>query len=182
LFGLKQPEVEEILKQCLNHETNGCELSLSSYNIAEINGKAIASVGAWVEAENGISSASLKGSLLAYVLPQNAFLKFKETGKIIRDLYFETIPGTLQIGVVYVDINYRGLGLAGALINNHIMRVTTRNPDIKEVYIQVFGNNVTAIKAYEKLHFNISKILKTQNIEILKYLPSASKVLMKLSL
>ena len=85
-----------------------------------------------------------------------------------------------------LGVNY--IGLIPHLIKSiqeqqvEIEELKTSNPQIDDVYVQVFGHNLSAIKAYEKVGFQTiaSKVAKSKAIE--NYLPSASKILMKLNL
>ena len=69
-------------------------------------------------------------------------------------------------------------------IKTHTFKRYIKNikSDTKEVFVQVFGNNCTAIKAYGKIGFKIIETKTATNQEIKKYLPSDNKILMKLNL
>ena len=85
----------------------------------------------------------------------------------------------MQLGLVYVSPAFRGLNLVRTLIDEKIRQLLLINPNVTEIYVQVFGNNLPAIRAYEKVNFKVVMIKETSNEEILHYLPSNKKILMK---
>lgn len=178
IFGLNESETECYIRMMLEEEIDGCELSLSSYLIAEKNNKQVAVMGAWVEGKEGVSSATIKGNLLSYTLPKGAILKAKEISPIISEMSIEYIPNSLCIGIVYVKEEYRGRNLVSILLNEHIRIALTNNKGL-EVCIQVFGNNTAAIKSYIKLGFKEYEVVNSDNEEVNFFLPSNIKILLK---
>lgn len=179
IFGLSEEESKRYINQMLLEEIDGCELSISSFLLAERNGRIAAAVGAWIEGIEGSPSSVLKGNLLSYILPKECLEKALSLNAIIRELHIENIQDTIQIGLVYVSIDYRGMNLAEILINEQIKRLLKIKPDITNVYVQVFADNIRAIKTYEKAKFEIVLVKESSNEKILNYLPSNKKVLMK---
>jgi ribosomal protein S18 acetylase RimI-like enzyme len=179
VFGLTEDEARKYIEEMLLEETDGCELSLSSFIIAEANGETAGAVAAWVEGLNGIPSIILKGNLLNHVLPQRCIQKAHEVNHLLEELHIEYNPGTIQIGLVYVASAFRGCNLARKLIDSSVTCLLKPGVNINEVYVQVFENNTAAIKAYEKADFQVAMKKKSNSEEILKYLPSNSKLLMK---
>ncbi len=179
IFGLTEEEVKKYLIEMLDEEIDGCELSLSSFLVAEIDNVVIAASSAWVEGAEGLSSQIIKGNLLKYVLPRKAIQKAFSLNDIIHDLYFEYKKNTIHFGVGYVAEEYRGKGLFGKLKNLQISSLKKNGENISEAYVDIFGNNKAAIKANEKLGFKLVETKETDNKEILKILPSNKKILLK---
>jgi ribosomal protein S18 acetylase RimI-like enzyme len=179
VFGLSEEEVKKYITAMLNEEIDGCELSISSFIIAEKNGQTAAAVAAWIEGMEGIPSLILKGNLLNYILPKECSARAIMNNIILQDLHIEYIPGTMALGLVYVAPAFRGLNLSNILIDKRISQLLQINPLVKEMYVQVFGNNLRAIKAYEKANFKVVMVKESIKIEILNYLPSNKKLLMK---
>jgi ribosomal protein S18 acetylase RimI-like enzyme len=151
IFGLPEYYARELIAKMLKEEVDGCELSVSEFILAIKENHIVGAVGAWLEGSEGIPSSILKGNLLRYILPQQCFKKASSLNKIVNDLHIEYIDNTIQIGLVYVAPEARGKGLVPLLIDHKISIIKKKYPDINEAYIQVFGNNVQAIRAYEKL-------------------------------
>ena len=179
IFGLTEEETKKYLSEILMEDTDGCELSISSYLIAEKDGKNAAAAAAWIEAAGGIASTILKGNLLNYILPSVCITQATKSDFIIRPLHIDNIPRTIQLGIVYVSPDFRGLSLVSMLIDEHIHRLTTINHSISEMYVQVFENNAPAIKTYKKENFSLILTKESADINILSYLPSNKKILMK---
>jgi ribosomal protein S18 acetylase RimI-like enzyme len=135
-------------------------------------------VGAWVEGAEGMPSSVLKGNLLNYTLPKQCIEKAVSLNSLVKDLHIEYINNTIQIGLVYVSAHFRGLGLANKLIEKQIEQLLQGAPEISECYVQVFGNNLAAIKSYEKSQFVKLSERRSDNSSITNYFPANSKWLM----
>lgn len=179
VFGLSEMESRTYIAEMLLEEVDGCELSISSFLIAEKNGCIAAASAAWIEGIDGIPSTVLKGNLLNSVLPKKCFEKALAMNLILRDLHIEYIAGTIQLGLVYVKSDFRGLNLVSMLIDEHVSQLQKQAPTLDAMYVQVFGNNLPAIKAYEKVDFEVVMSKESSNEEILRYLPSNKKIVMK---
>jgi ribosomal protein S18 acetylase RimI-like enzyme len=179
VFGLTEGEVRKYIAEMLYEEVDGCELSISSFLIVEKDERIAAAAAGWIEGIEGIPSAVLKGNLLNFILPKSCIKKALGLSHILSELHIENIDNTLQLGLVYVSKEFRGMNLANFLIEELILQLRNNESNIKLMYVQVFSNNHPAIKAYEKAGFKIEKIKESSNKEILKYLPSNKKILMK---
>ena len=178
IFGLNDNEAKKYIKEMLNEEVDGCELSISSFKLAIFNNKIIAATAAWVEGSEGLPSAILKGNLLNYVLPKTCIDQAKSLSSVLKGVNIEHKNNTIQLGLVYVSKDFRGKGLAKILINNHIKSLKLNYRHIDQIYVQVFGNNIAAINSYKKVGFSIVKIKKSLNKKILNLLPFNEKILM----
>lgn len=179
IFGLTEVDVRKYLAAMLYEEVDGCELSISSFLVAEFNGKIVASLSSWIERINDISSSELKGNLLSYVLPIECIKRAASVNSILREIHIDYIPGTIQKGAGYVLKEFRHRNLFGILTEKMIDRLLTSSPETSEVYTQVFGCNIAAIKANEKIGFKIIDSKESTNEEILLYLPSNKKLLLR---
>ncbi len=56
IFGLTEEEARKYIAAMFLEEIDGCELSISSFLLAESNGHIAAAIGAWIEGNEGISS------------------------------------------------------------------------------------------------------------------------------
>jgi len=178
IFGLSEIDTKKYIKKMLEEEVDGCELSISSYLVVECYDEQVAAMGAWIEGcENGVSSSMIKGNLLGYTLPIETFIKAKKISHIVSELSIEYIPDSLCIGIVYVKENFRGKNLVRVLLEEQIM-IALQNREKIDTYIQVFGNNIPAIKAYKKLGFKEFEIINSENDKVLNYLPSKKKILL----
>lgn len=182
IFGLSEAETIKYISDMLTEEVDGCELSISSFLIAEKDGQSAAAVGAWIEGYEGMPSSVLKGNLLNYTLPKACIEKAVSLNNLVKDLHIEYIDNTIQIGLVYVSENFRGLGIANILIEEQIKNLLKIAPGITESYVQVFGTNKAAIRLYEKSQFIIKTKRSSIKKEILKYFPSETKILMRRNL
>ena len=179
VFGLSELDSRKYISDMLLEEVDGCELSISSFIIVEKNKKNAAAAASWIEGIDGIPSSVLKGNLLNCTLPKECIDKAFSINSILKNLHIENISDTMQLGLVYVSSDFRGLNLVNLLIDEQIRHLHKIKQNITEMYVQVFGNNIPAIKAYEKANFKAVMVKESSNIEILHYLPSNKKILMK---
>jgi hypothetical protein len=178
IFGLTEEESKKYLADMLLEEVDGCELSISSYIVAEKSNNLVAAVSAWVEGAEDIPSAMIKGNLLNYILPKKCLERAMHLNEMIRDLHIDYVPSSIQIGAGYVSKENRGNNLLGTLISEKIKSLSLVRPDISLVYDQMYECNIPAIKTDKKLNFSIQLIKKSSRKEIIQYLPSNKKILM----
>jgi ribosomal protein S18 acetylase RimI-like enzyme len=179
VFGLTEAETRGYLADMLLEEVDGCELSISSFLIAEQKGTIAAAVAGWIEGIEGIPSSVLKGNLLNHILPRDSVKKAMILNPVLGELHIENISNTAQLGLVYVSKEFRGMNLVNLLIDELILYLQKAKSDLSVMYVQVFANNIPAIRAYEKANFKVELTKKSSSKEILKYLPSDQKILMK---
>jgi ribosomal protein S18 acetylase RimI-like enzyme len=181
IFGLSEEDVKSTIANMLEEDVDNCELSISSFLLAESDEVPIGAVCAWIEGVDGVSSSTLKGNLLSFSLPKASLDSAQLINQMIKELHIEYLPNTIQVGLVYVKKDARGQGLVGKLVSHKIEELKLLKPKVQDVYVQVFGHNVSAIRAYEKIGFQtvFSKFAKSE--EIISYLPSSTKILMKLN-
>ena len=178
IFGLSEKEARHYITLMLEEEIDGCELSVSGFFLSENNNNIVGAVCSWIEGKEGISSTVLKGNLLNYILPTSNIRNAIQLSKVVQDLHIEYKANTLQIGLVYVAKEARGKGLVKLLLDKIIELEKRENPEITEANIQVFGNNIAAIRAYEKAGFSIVHEKKSYLSEINSIMPGDRKVVM----
>lgn len=179
IFGLTEDEVRNYLADMLNEEIDGCELSLSSFLIAESNGIVAAALSAWIEGIEGLPSSVLKGNLLNYTLPKQCIENAIKLKEIVHEIHIEYTSNSIQIGAGYVVADFRGNKLLGSLTEAIILKLLKTKPDISEVWAQIFSCNLPSLRTYENAGFKIVSAKESSNIEITKYLPSNKKLLLK---
>jgi len=182
IFGLTEKASRGYIAKMLAEGIDGCELSISSFVIAEAKGTFAGAVAAWIEGYHGVPSSIAKGNLLRFTLPKSVFHNALKVNQIIHDLHIEYIENTIQIGVVYINKDFRGQKLAGSLIDNQIKKLLKLDTCPPAAYVQVFGNNHSAIQAYEYIGFRTDLIRESLSPDILNYMPFNTKILMKRAL
>ena len=179
VLGLTEDQAQKYIAEMLLEEVDGCELSISSYLVAEKEGRPVATVSGWIEGITGVSSSILKANLLQYILPESCLLNLREINSVIRELHIEYIPGTIQFGAGFVDSEFRGHKLSARIIDELTDRLGRSNPDVKESYIQIFSCNIPSFRSSVSQGFKTVLVKESRNPEILKYLPSNKKFLVK---
>ncbi|MDE3213091.1 MAG: hypothetical protein KGM98_07635 [Bacteroidota bacterium] len=179
VFGLSEDQTHRYLSDMLGEEIDGCELSISSFLVAEELGVQVGAVSGWIEGADGISSTVLKGNLLSYTLPKTCLEKAASIYPLLKKLNIDYIQGAIHKGAGYVIPEYRGQGVLKILTEEIIRHLVHQRPEIPAVYTQIYGSNFRAIHANQKSGFELVARKVCPNKEILKYLPSDSKIMMK---
>lgn len=182
IFGLTDDECNRYIADMLSEEIDGCELSVSSFFLAESDGQVVAAVCAWIEGSEGIASSVLKGNLLGYILPKKCLERAASIFPVIRDLQIDYLPGTIILGNGYVSKKFRGHNLLGLLMSERIKHLAQSKPEITDAYAHVFECNTPSLRTCEKLGFKQFLIKRSHTDDIMHYLPFHSKVLLRKAL
>ena len=155
IFGLSEEDVHRYLIDMLEEEIDGCELSVSSYLVAESNGQVVAAVGAWVEGNEDMPSAIIKANLLKYTLPKECIEKAMNLNRVLREVNIEILTKTIYLTGGFVAKEFRGNRLLGTLMTEITERLLDENPEVVSACTHVFGSNIPSLKTCEKLGFVI---------------------------
>ena len=180
LFNNTEDEALHLIGLMLEEEIDGCELSISSFLIVEYNQQAVAAFGGWIEAfETETNSGMLKSNLINFTFDKQSISFLITKSSLIRNLQIKRETNTLQLEYLFVAPEHRGKRLADKLILQHISAAKKQFPSLKKAQVQVFKNNVGALKVYQNNGFEIVETFTSNEIEILSYLPSNEKYLME---
>lgn len=178
-FEITEVELKGYLREMLDEEIDGCEFSVSSFVVAEDNGKLIGAVGGWVEGknENDMSSAELKSNLLGYVLPKEVILNTQNKIEIVKDLQIDREYGAYQLEYSYVLPEYRGKHISQMLKQKHfdIAKVA----GCKKVQTHVFASNKTNIRINGDLGFVVVSQNTSMHPQASNYYPDKTILLME---
>ncbi len=179
-FELSEEEIRQYIVQILEEEVDGCEFSLSSYLVADYQGKAVAAMGGWLEgAEEGMPSALLKANLISFVFPMENILKTKPKQAIIQPLQIEREMGSYQLEYSYTEPEHRGKRLINEIMKKHLACAKELYKDCKKAQLHVFENNETIIKVHQRSGYKIAKRYTSDVSRILEYLPYNVVLLME---
>lgn len=179
LFELSEGEMRSYIKAMLEEEVDGCEFSVSSFMVAEHQGKVVSAFAGWVEGQNEdeLPSSILKSNLVGYCLPVENVKKSQSKSDIVRPLQIEREEGTYQLEYSYTLSEYRGRGILGNIIEAHEKKAISNN--VKRIQVHVFDNNPSAIKSYEKKGFQITKRYESTHPDTSMFFPSNVELLME---
>lgn len=180
LFNISESEAKKLIIAMLEEEVEGCELSLSSFRIAEYNGEAVAAIGSWIEGIDGSRpSKILKSNLILNTFPKESIEFFKSKSYLVKDIVAEREPLTLQLEYIYITEKHLGKGLDTELIKKSIEDALIKYPGLQKVQTQLFKNNIMAIIVLRKKGFNVVRSYKSNDKEILDYIPFDEKLVME---
>lgn len=156
-FEITEEEYKYYLVQMLKEEVDGCEISLSSFVVAEYDGEPVAARGGWLECDNedNMPSAILKSNLYGYVLPKENLLKGAEKYDIVKDIQIEREPGTYQLENSFTIADFRGNHIMEKLDKFHIDKAKEKG--VTKIQAHVFLNNVQSLRACERSGFSVVK-------------------------
>ncbi len=179
-FELSENRYREYLIQMLEEGIDGCELSISSYAIAEYDGSVVAAQGGWMEGDNedNVSSAVLKSNLFAYFLPKENLLKGQLNHDIVKDLMIERELGTYQLENSYTIPAFRCFHIMEQLDNWHIERAIAKGA--QRIQVVVCKGNEKALKARKRSGFHPVRSYSSNHPLILDYFPDDTLILMEM--
>lgn len=182
LFELSEGEMRTNIKTMLEEEIDGCEFSVSSFLVAEHQGKVVSAFAGWVEGQNEdeLPSAILKSNLVGYCLPVEKVLKSQSKLEIVKPLQIEREEGTYQLEYSFTNPDDQGKGIMGAIIDAHIQQAVSLGT--KKMQVHVFENNPAAIRTYEKKGFKVVCRYESTHPLTLEYFPFNVELLMELEL
>lgn len=178
-FGISEDELRGYLVQIFEEEVDGCELSVSSFLVAEYKGQVVAATAGWLEGANDeeLPSAILKSNLIQYVMPREAIMRAKDNISITKGLSIEREGGTYQREYSYVIPEHQGQMLIQSLSEMHFERARSYSPPVKKVQAHVFGENKAVILSNKILGYKITKKVVSTNPKVLDLYPSNTMLL-----
>lgn len=179
IFSISESDLRKLLGDILDEAVEGQELCISHFLIAEVDGEPAAAVSAWIEKESGIASSILKSNILMYFLDAEVIRAAMPALTLMNEVSFNREEGALQIECVYTLEKYRGMGLAGRIIEEHIRISQEAGSDLEKVQVILLENNAAAKRAYEKVGFGFVAARKCSDNAILSILPCNAKILME---
>ncbi len=179
IFTLSEDEFREILKNILLEDIEGCELSLSGFLIAEIDGEYAGACSSWVEGHDDIPSAIIKANLLFHFIPREKLVKAREIFKIIEPLNIVREKNTIQLESSHVAENFQGKGIGGMIMEELIKRHIQEDNKLKKVQIIMVKGNEKAYNAWNKIGFFIADEIFVDDNRIKDLLPSNNMVLLE---
>lgn len=179
ILGVSEQEFLEMLSKMLDEEIEGQEMYIPGFLIALVNGIPAAASCSWVEQSGNMASSTLKSNLLMYHTTRSVLLAAMPAISALKEVNIDRTPGSLQIESIYTSPQYRGRGLIGLLINEHITLHTTAIPTVSKAQITLLGCNEAAHSAYTKAGFVLAQEKKSDNPIILKLLFCDRKIMME---
>ena len=155
LFDKSEEELIPILEVVLNNEFEGHGLTYKNFYVVLIDGALAGGMAFYLEGSHGDSNHLMTGALMQAIDRKDLVKSFGKL-KDYREIDIPKTQGTYQLDSVAVLEKYRGKGIFGALIN-YLKKEVNKENSIMEV--QVWKNNINAIKAYEKYGFRLDKVL-----------------------
>jgi D-alanine--poly(phosphoribitol) ligase subunit 1 len=155
LFNLNLEELKKYLEAILDEEIEGCEFSVTNFVIAEQKGKPVAGLCAWIEGENEFDQPSsvLKANLLGRTLGIDKLKELEKHKSVLEKIRISRTPGAHQVEYVHVDSKHRGQNLVKKMIDFSVVQLSRNSHENLISQVEVFSNNLPAIKAYVKLGY-----------------------------
>jgi predicted GNAT family acetyltransferase len=178
LFGISEDELCSTLKKIFREDIPDFEFSVRNFMIAEYE-VPIAAYAAWFEGIGGISSRLLKISAFKTFLTRSHIAHYESVAHIVDEVGIKRDNLTLQLETTYVKKGYRGKGIVALLTNALIKKAKNISPSITKAQVQLFKENQAAFLCQSKLGFIIVEEKKSDNPEVLNYMPGMTRIKME---
>lgn len=152
MFGKTNEELLPVFKKIINNETEGHPLTYKSFMVACVDGIPASAISVYREGEFGHSTHLMTGALMTGFDKKSVALAFCFL-KNNAELNISKKNNSLQIDCVATLPEYRGMGLLKQLLTE--AERTASEFQAHEIQIQVWKQNETAVKAYEKAGYKI---------------------------
>lgn len=178
-FEVTEDDYRKYLIQMLEEEIDGCEISISSFVVAEYEGEIVAARGGWLEGDNEdhASSSMLKSNLFAYILPKENLMKGQCKYDIVKDIMIEREMGTYQLENSYTKVEFRGLHIMGLLDAYHIDIAIKKG--VKKIQAHVSKENEKSLRACERSGFHVVRYYTSHHPQVKEYYPDDTMVLLE---
>ncbi|MBP5796963.1 MAG: GNAT family N-acetyltransferase [Bacteroidales bacterium] len=178
-FEVSEEDYRRYLILMLEEEIDGCEISISSFVVAEYAGEVIAARGGWLEGDNEdhAPSSLLKSNLFAYFLPRENLMKGQSKYDIVKDIMIEREMGTYQLENSYTKAAFRGLHIMGLLDSYHINIAIKKG--VKKIQAHVSKDNIKSLRACERSGFHVVRYFTSHHPQVKDYYPDDTMVLLE---
>ncbi len=178
-FELSESDYRNYLIQMLEEEIDGCEISISSFVVAEYEGEVVAARGGWLEGDNedGAPSSMLKSNLFAFILPRENLMKGQNRYDIVKDILIEREMGTYQLENSYTKTEFRGHHIMAKLDAYHIDIAIKKG--VKKIQAHVSKDNDKSLRACERSGFHVVRYYTSKHPQVKDYYPDDTMVLLE---
>ncbi len=182
IFSLTESALRTLLASILDEDFEGQELCISGFLIAEVDGECAGAACAWIEGESELPSTLIKANLLHHFLDADALSRARPWFDRLEALALARESGAAQLESIYVRPAYRGRGITGRILEEHLSRLRARVAGLAKAQIILVSGNDSAVRAYQKLGFRITQERRTDDPLLLSIVPGGVKVLMEKTL
>ncbi len=179
IFEITEQEYKKILFNMLSQNIDNYDYYLCGFVIAETNGEYAGACGSWLEGAEGIQSGIIKSTVLFPYLNKEKIIRIKNNLRIIKETALPREIGTLQIENVYVKEKYRGSGIFYLMVTENIKR-NLKKYSFTKVQSILLKKNYKSYSAFLKFGYKIVSEKRSENPDILKFLPYDTRILMEL--
>jgi ribosomal protein S18 acetylase RimI-like enzyme len=179
IFSIDEDTFRGVLSSILDEGMEGQELCISNFLVAEVDGERAAAVSTWVEKAEGIASNMIKSNLFMYFMDREVLLNAAAALALVNEINISRDEHALQVENVYTEEKFRGMGLAGKLIDEHIRLQQQAGAKFDKVQVILLKNNAKAIRSYEKAGFTIKTEKQCGDKAIYNLFPCDTKILME---
>lgn len=178
-FEITEEDYQHYLVQMLEEEVDGCEISLSSFLVAEYEGEPVAASAGWIEGDNedDMPSALIKSNLYGYFLPKENLLKGAQKSEIIKGIQIDREAGTYQLENSFTKPNFRGYHIRRKLEKAHMDRAKKKGA--KKVQTHVFLNNESSLLGCQHHGFVVVKQYASTHPLTKELFPDSTMVLLE---
>ena len=178
-FEVTESVLRQYLKDILEEEIDGCELSVSSFIVAEYDGVVVSAKGGWLEGNNEDKQPSsvLKSNLISYHFPMEKILNAQKKWDVVKDIQIEREWGTYQWEYSYTIPKHRGHHLVSRINKMHIQQAIDLGA--KKIQGHVFAHNSKILHVYEHCGFKVVRSYTSNHPLTKEYYPDNTILLLE---
>lgn len=153
IFSICEKEYRIALKNILLDDIPEYDFWLSGYLIAELDGRPVSAQGAWYEGNDGLSSTSVRTTMMMEYLPREKFILDTKVSNIVRALSIPRENGTIQLEHAYTIPELRRQGIHFQTVLELMKRNIERLPEASKFQTMPFRGNYKSYNEAMKIGF-----------------------------
>ena len=177
IFNLSDRELFSFLSKILKSEEPNHEFTYTSYYVAELQGRVVAAMSAFIEELDGISSIAIKSAIIPKMIGIENWKKAVPAFRLLGSLYMDRAPGSLQIEYAHTRPNVQAIGLMEKLARTVMRTEKELHPELKFVEVHAIYENSGTARVCRDIGYVTHLVVESENDEVLKYVPSKKRIL-----
>lgn len=177
LLNINKEKMKDFICFSLNSGIKGCELSIESHMVCEVEGRYAGSIAFWVEGLNELFSANIKANLIHFYfkkqLPDDLSKKFE----LLSEIEIKRTAENLQIESIYIRNEYRGNRLVADIIDYAVNEYKKKYRNLNKAQIISVIENESSKRSFLNAGFSVVLTKETNSMEILNLFPGTGKIL-----
>jgi ribosomal protein S18 acetylase RimI-like enzyme len=156
IFMMERDEVAQMIRDAVLQDGRGHQLTWRTFNVLEVEDRAVATCAAWIESAFGPPSGVSVAMIVSRFLGQRRWRTCTSLVKQLSAAVPRRTPGSIQLESFFVAHDVRGSGFVSRLIDGALERLAESSARVSQAEIILLRENARAKRAYERAGFFVA--------------------------